>query len=115
MSVARCKLGTAFLSALALMRSSSTQLSACTSSHARGFAEPLLEKRKKIVTGEEEAPPLPAGLEEETSGTAEEKLAEEGNKVRICCPASLPSGGVMRTLTTTRRHSFPRTKVAWGM
>ena len=49
------------------------------------YTEPLLEKRKKIVTGEEEAPPMPAGLEqEETPGTAEEKAAE-GQKVRTWC------------------------------
>ena len=42
---------------------------------------PLLAKRKKIVTGEEEAPPMPAGLEPVAgSGTAEEKAAE-GQKV----------------------------------
>jgi len=47
--------------------------------------EPLLAKRKKIVTGEEEAPPMPAGLEPVAgSGTAEGKAAE-GQKVRTCC------------------------------
>ena len=50
-----------------------------------GFTDPLLEKRKRIVTGEEEAPPLPAGLNKEaTAETAGAKPAEEAKKVRTC-------------------------------
>ena len=49
-----------------------------------GCAEPLLEKRKKIVTGEEEAPAMPAGIEEGAAAKkAEAKPAGDGDKVRV--------------------------------
>jgi hypothetical protein len=54
--------------------------------------EPLLEKRKKIVTGEEDAPPVTEeGAEPPAdAGAAEEKPAQE-QKVGVCMNDSYTS------------------------